>query len=94
MAGSRHVWHLYAVRTRDPDGLAAFLAARGIGTKRHYPEPPHLAPAFAQLGYAPGAFPVAETVARETLSLPLFPGITEEQLQAVVDGVTAFFARG
>lgn len=93
-SGARHVWHLYTVRTADPTGLAAFLAARGIGTKRHYPEPPHLAPAFAHLGHRPGSFPVAEAIARETLSLPLFPGISEQQLQAVVDGVREFFSRG
>jgi dTDP-4-amino-4,6-dideoxygalactose transaminase len=93
-AGATHVWHLYAVRTADPTALGEFLAARGIATKRHYPEPPHLSPAFAHLGHPAGSFPVAEAVARETLSLPLFPGITEEQLHAVVEGVADFFARG
>jgi dTDP-4-amino-4,6-dideoxygalactose transaminase len=93
-AGAKHVWHLYAIRTRDPEALGAFLSQRGIGTKRHYPEPPHLSPAFADLGHPPGSFPVAEAIARETLSLPLFPGITEEQLQTVAAGVADFFARG
>jgi dTDP-4-amino-4,6-dideoxygalactose transaminase len=85
---------VYQVRTRDPEALGAYLGGRGIGTKRHYPEPPHLSPAFADLGYSAGSFPVAEAIARETLSLPLFPGITDEQLQAVVDAVAEFFARG
>jgi dTDP-4-amino-4,6-dideoxygalactose transaminase len=93
-AGATHVWHVYQVRTRDPGALGAYLAGRGIGTKRHYPEPPHLSPAFVHLEYSAGAFPVAEAIARETLSLPLFPGITEEQLQAVADAVADFFARG
>ena len=94
VAGARHVWHIYQVRTRDPEALGAYLAGRGIGTKRHYPEPPHLSAAFADLGHPAGSFPVAEAIARETLSLPLFPGITEEQLAAVVDAVVDFFARG
>jgi dTDP-4-amino-4,6-dideoxygalactose transaminase len=92
--GAKHVWHVYQVRTQDPEALCTHLGARGIGTKRHYPEAPHLSSAFADLGYSPGAFPAAEAIARETLSLPLFPGITDEQLQAVVDGVVDFFAGG
>lgn len=94
VAGATHVWHVYAVRTAKPDALAEFLAGRGIATNRHYPEPPHLAPAFTGLGLRAGEFPVAEAVARETISLPLFPGIRVEQIQAVVDGIQAFFAGG
>ena len=59
------VWHLFVVRTDDPAGLAAHLAARAIGTGRHYPEPPHLSEAYAHLGLAAGSFPVAEDIARE-----------------------------
>ncbi len=92
--GAKHVWHVYPVRTRDPQALGEFLRARGIGTKRHYPEPPHVSAAFASLGHEPGSFPVAEAIARETLSLPLFVGITQEQLRAVVDGLGDFFAGG
>jgi len=94
VAGGKHVWHVYPVRTRGPEALGAYLASRGIGTKRHYPEPPHLSSAFAELGYPAGSFPVAEAIACETLSLPLFPGITDEQLQAVAEAVADFVARG
>lgn len=93
-AGAKHVWHVYQVRTSDPEALGAYLSGRGVATKRHYPEPPHLSRAFAGLGHTAGSFPVAEAIARETLSLPLYPGITAEQLQAVVDAVADFFARG
>lgn len=89
--GSNPVWHLYVVRTADPDALAEFLRTRGISTGRHYPDPVHLSPAYSKLGYAEGAFPVAERAAREGLSLPLFPGISESQLSAVVDAVKAYF---
>ncbi len=88
---SSPAWHLFVVTTTDPDRLADFLAARGIGTGRHYPEPVHLAPAYADLGYRAGAFPVAERLARTCLSLPLFPGIAEEQLERVVRAVRDYF---
>ena len=83
-AGSSPVWHLYVVRTSDPDGLATWLRDRGIGAGRHYPEPVHLTDAYARLGHRAGDFPVAEALARECLSLPIFPGMTEQQLAAVV----------
>ena len=89
--GSAPVWHLYVVRTADPDDLARFLRDRGIGTGRHYPDPVHLTPAFSWLGQRPGAHPVAEALARQCLSLPLFPGIAEPQLGAVVEGVRSYF---
>jgi len=92
--GATHVWHVYAIRTSDPISLAAFLAERGIATSRHYPQAPHLSRAFEHLGLSAGSFPVAEAVARETLSLPIFPGISGEQLEAVVGAVSEYFARG
>lgn len=92
--GSDPVWHLYVIRTARPEELAAFLAARGIGTGRHYPEPPHLSGAYRHLGYREGAFPVAEALAREALSLPIYPGVAEQRLDAVVQEIRAFFAGG
>jgi dTDP-4-amino-4,6-dideoxygalactose transaminase len=89
--GSEPVWHLYVVRTADPEALGAFLAARGIASGRHYPQPPHLTGAYAQLLYRRGAFPVAEALAAECLSLPIFPGIGDEQLEAVADAVEGYF---
>ena len=89
--GSDPVWHLYVVRTADPEAMATFLRERGIGTGRHYPDPVHLTEAYGGLGYRSGQFPVAEALARECLSLPMFPGITEAQLEAVAIGVRAFF---
>jgi dTDP-4-amino-4,6-dideoxygalactose transaminase len=88
--GSTSVWHLYVVRTEDPEGLARFLADRGIQTGRHYPEPVHLSPAYRHLGFARGDFPVAEALAREALSLPLYPGISEVQLEWVCEAVVEY----
>jgi dTDP-4-amino-4,6-dideoxygalactose transaminase len=89
--GSEPVWHLYVVRTADPEALGAFLAACGVASGRHYPQPPHLTGAYAQLMYRRGAFPVAEALAAECLSLPIFPGIGDEQLEAVADAVEGYF---
>jgi dTDP-4-amino-4,6-dideoxygalactose transaminase len=91
---SSPVWHLYVVRTADPDGLAGHLTQTGVATGRHYPEPPHLSRAYAELGYREGAFPVAEAIARSCLSLPVFPGMTESQVLRVVEGVSSWFGRG
>lgn len=82
--GNEHVFHLYVVRSPRRDELVARLSAAGIGTGIHYPAPVHLTPAFARLGYARGAFPVAERLAEAILSLPMFPGITREQQERVV----------
>jgi dTDP-4-amino-4,6-dideoxygalactose transaminase len=91
-AGSSPVWHLYVVRTPRREELAQFLAGRGIATARHYPVPPHLSGAFPQLGNGPGSFPVAEALADELLSLPIFPGISGEQIELVTESIRAFFA--
>ena len=92
--GSRPVWHVYVVRTENPGRLGAFLAERGVATGRHYPVPLHLAPAFEYLGHRSGDFPVAEALAREGISLPMFPGITSAELEAVAAGVRAYFRQG
>jgi len=91
---SAPVWHLYVVRTRDPERLHAFLAERRIATGRHYPEPVHLTAAYSWLSYPRGAFPIAEALAQEVLSLPMFPGISQLQLEAVCDAVSDYFAHG
>jgi dTDP-4-amino-4,6-dideoxygalactose transaminase len=91
---SAPVWHLYVVRTPRRAALADNLRERGVGTGLHYPQPVHLAPAYEWLGLREGEFPVAERLAGEVLSLPIFPGIEEEQLERVVETIREFFARG
>jgi dTDP-4-amino-4,6-dideoxygalactose transaminase len=88
---SSPVWHLFVVRTGDPIALATFLGERGIATGRHYPEPVHLTNAYAELGHELGDFPVAERHAATALSLPIFPGMSTEQAEAVVAGVRTFY---
>lgn len=82
-----HVYHLYVIRVRDRDALQRYLAERGIATGIHYPIPIHLQPAFRDLGYQEGDFPVTERYAQEILSLPMYPGLTDEQIVDVVDAV-------
>ncbi len=82
--GNEHIWHLYTVRVPNRDRVLKALHAADIGAGIHYPVPIHLTTAFAGLGYAEGAFPVAERTARDLLSLPLFAEITAEQQERVV----------
>jgi len=86
-------WHLYVVRHPRRDELKAHLEANGIGCALHYPVPLHLQKCYANLGYGAGDFPVAEKAARECLSLPIYPEITEAQLDRVAGVVQAFFRR-
>jgi dTDP-4-amino-4,6-dideoxygalactose transaminase len=88
---SSPVWHLYPIATAHRDGLQQHLAARGVGTGLHYPQPPHLSRAYASLGYREGAFPVAEALASELLSLPIYGGMSESDLDYVVESIRTFF---
>jgi dTDP-4-amino-4,6-dideoxygalactose transaminase len=90
-SGSKPVWHLYEIRSRRADELAAFLSERGIETGRHYPTPVHLTPAFAHLGHGLGAFPVSEALALELVSLPIYPGLGDDRLGAVLTAIREFF---
>lgn len=85
--GNEHVWHLYAIRVPRRDDVLRCLHDAGIGAGIHYPVPVHLLPAFRHLGYGPGDFPVAEAAARQLLSLPLYPQITQQQQVRVADAV-------
>jgi dTDP-4-amino-4,6-dideoxygalactose transaminase len=88
---SAHVYHLFVIRTDKRYELQNFLSDQGVGTIIHYPIPPHLQKAYENLGYTTGDFPIAEFMAETCLSLPMYPGITENQIHQVVAGVKAFF---
>ena len=84
----RHVYHIYAVRTQARAELQAALGEREIHTGIHYPIPVHLQPVCADLGGQPGDFPIAERLADEVLSLPMFPELTDEQQVSIAEAVT------
>jgi dTDP-4-amino-4,6-dideoxygalactose transaminase len=87
MSRARHVYHVYSVRSANRDALQAKLQEKGIQTGIHYPIPVHLQPAYASLGYESGDFPHTERAANEVLSLPLFPELTETQIDSVVAAI-------
>lgn len=80
-------WHLYCIRHPERDGLRDRLAAAGVETLIHYPIPPHLQRAYAELGYGRGAFPIAEDMADTLLSLPIGPAMRDEQVDQVISAL-------
>jgi dTDP-4-amino-4,6-dideoxygalactose transaminase len=87
---SRSVYHLFVARVRDREGLMKHLTAENVGTGIHYPVPLHLQNAYTSLGYKRGDFPVTEAAAPEIVSLPMFPGLSAQQQERVVDSVARF----
>jgi dTDP-4-amino-4,6-dideoxygalactose transaminase len=91
--GADHACHVYAVCAGDRARLRAALNKAGIATNIHYPVPVHLQPAYAGLGHKAGDFPASEALARETLSLPLFPELPDRSVAAVIDILSEATAR-
>lgn len=89
--GATSVYHLYVIRTNKRDALQQYLNENGVGTLIHYPLPPHLQEAYQELGYKKGDFPLAETIADTCISLPMFPGLTDEQVKQVCDTIKQFY---
>jgi dTDP-4-amino-4,6-dideoxygalactose transaminase len=87
LPGNEHVWHLYVVRVPRRNDVLRSLQKEGIGAGVHYPKPIHLQGAFRQLGHRLGDFPVTEEAARTVLSLPIYPGVTADQQECVVDAL-------
>jgi dTDP-4-amino-4,6-dideoxygalactose transaminase len=87
-----HVYHQYVIRAHRRDDLRQFLAERRIGTEIYYPIPLHLQPAFTYLGYRKGDLPESERAAREVLALPMFPELTADEQQWVVESIAEFYS--
>lgn len=88
---SSHVYHVYSIRTHFRDKLQQWLQQNGIGTLIHYPVPAHLQQAYDSLGFKRGSYPIAEEMAETCLSLPLWPGMTKEQVFYIVEKIRIFF---
>jgi dTDP-4-amino-4,6-dideoxygalactose transaminase len=91
--GARHIFHQYVIRVDAArrDALVTHLKSNGVGTKIYYPVPLHMQPCFAYLGHREGDFPESERAARETLALPMYPELTREQQEYVVETIRRFF---
>ena len=90
LSGNRHVYYVYVVRSKQRDKLQKYLLDKDIHSAVHYPHPVHLEGAFQELGYSEGDFPVAEQAANEVLSLPMYPELSEDQIEKIVEAVHAF----
>ncbi|MBO4939218.1 MAG: DegT/DnrJ/EryC1/StrS family aminotransferase [Oscillospiraceae bacterium] len=90
MPECEHVWHLFAIRCEKRDELQAYLTERGIGTNKHYPIPMHLQECYKDLGIAEGELPIAEEISATELSLPMYYGMTDEEIRYVIDCVNEF----
>ena len=91
--GNIHIYHQYTIRTEKRDQLVDFLRNKGIQVAIHYPIPLHLQPALSYLGYEEGDLPVAEKATKEVLSLPVFPELTEEEVNYIIDSIREFFKK-
>jgi dTDP-4-amino-4,6-dideoxygalactose transaminase len=89
---AKHVFHLYIIQLNRRDELARHLQSRGIAVGFHYPTALHLQPAYGYLEYGPGSFPVAERCAARVLSLPMFPELTEAQIEHVANAIREFLS--
>jgi dTDP-4-amino-4,6-dideoxygalactose transaminase len=91
--GCRHIFNQYVIRVAQRDALRDHLAQRNVGTEVYYPVPLHLQKCFDYLGYKPGDFPESERAAHETLALPIYPELSQEQLSQVVTSIDEFFKK-
>ena len=88
---ARHVYHLFVIRAERRDALQQHLTAEKIGTGLHYPLPLHLQQAYRSMGLGAGSFPVTERAAETLLSLPMFPELTEAQVDRIADAIRRFY---
>ena len=85
-----HVWHLFVVRVDNRDEFQKYLEKNGVGTVIHYPIPPHLSKAYENLGYKIGDYPITEKYANTVVSLPLYNGMTKEEINYVIDKINEY----
>ena len=84
------VWHIFGVRCKRRKELEEFLNSKGIGTNKHYPIPMHLQECYKDLGFKKGDFPIAEEISDTELSIPMYYGMTDEEVQYVINSINMF----
>ena len=84
------VWHIFGVRCKERDALEKHLNEAGIGTNKHYPIPMHLQNCYKKLGFKPGDFPIAEEISRTELSIPMYYGMSDDEISYVIDSINGF----
>ena len=84
------VWHIFGVRCESRDSLEIYLKQNGISTNKHYPIPMHLQECYKNLGYKEGDYPIAETISKTELSLPMYYGMTDKEIQYVIDVINRY----
>ena len=84
------VWHIFGIRCRRRNELEKFLNNKGIGTNKHYPIPMHLQECYKNLGFKEGDFPIAEEISSTELSITMYYGMTDEQIQYVINAINEF----
>ena len=84
------VWHIYGIRCKERETLEKYLNAKGIGTNKHYPIPMHMQDCYSDLGIKEGALPIAEEISRTELSIPMYYGMSDDQVQYVIDSINGF----
>ena len=87
---NEHVWHIFAIRCDRRDELEQYLGNKGINTNKHYPIPIHLQPCYEDLGFSNGDLPIAEEISKTELSLPMFYGMSNDQIQYIIDALNSF----
>lgn len=88
--GNYHVWHIFAIRCNERDTLEKYLNNKGIGTNKHYPTPIHMQKAYLDLNIPEGALPLAEEISSTELSIPMYYGMTDEEINYVIDCINKF----
>jgi dTDP-4-amino-4,6-dideoxygalactose transaminase len=85
-----HVFHVFALQCKQRDALQTFLLKHGVKTLCHYPIPPHMQECYVHLGHKEGDYPISERMAKQELSLPIYVGITMDDVTQVIEAVNAF----
>lgn len=88
--GNYHIWHIFAVRCNERDALEKYLNDKGVGTNKHYPTPMHLQEAYSDLNIKKGELPLAEEISSTELSIPMYYGMTDEEINYVIDVINNF----